>query len=95
MDLLCARLRATGAIFFCCTGWLVFHTGGEVCAWGRVMAPKYADISCLRAAFEADYGWLYCVGHRARGFTTAVSHREHGLINPPSAHCQILTKNRD
>lgn len=45
------------------------------------MASKYADMSGLRVAFEAGHGWLYCEGHRAR-FTTEVSHREPGLIQP-------------
>lgn len=41
-------------------GWcLALRRGMEEDAWGRVMAPKYADIRCGRIAFEAGHGWLY------------------------------------
>ena len=82
--LLSACLGATGATFFVVQGgwYLAQRRGIEEGAWGGVTAPKYADISCLRVAFEAGRGWLYCEV-TGQGFTTAVSHREPVLIQPP------------
>lgn len=39
------------------------------------MAPKYADISCLRVAFEAGHGWRCSEGHRARVYNSSVPQR--------------------
>lgn len=49
---------------------------GEV----EAMAPKYADISCLRVVFEAGYGWLYREGHGVRAYSS----REPGTRPDPS-----------
>lgn len=75
--LLSACLRATGATFFVVwDGWYLAQGRGiEEGAWGRVVPPKYADISCLRVAFEAGHGWLYFEGHRARVYNSSVPQR--------------------
>lgn len=61
---LCPFFRPT---FFSSAGWyLVGRRDIAESAQGRVTAPKNANISCLRVAFEAGYGWVYCGGHRAK-----------------------------
>lgn len=39
----------------------------EELAWGRVTVPKYADIRCLRVAFEVSQAWPLAAGVTGRG----------------------------
>lgn len=70
--------------FLCCTGWLVFSTEegyrGRCLGWGY--GSKVCRHKLSACCLWSRLWWLYCEV-TGQGFTTAVSHREPVLIQPP------------